>query len=163
MKHEVNIRIRRGWKSHFDVESLRQLIEATLAAQKVSAPVELGLVITDDETVRRLNRQHRGLDETTDVLAFALTEMALPLPQDSTPFIMPPDGMLHLGEVIISCTQALRQAEEHGHSLEEELALLIVHGVLHLLGHDHANPEGERRMRAAETEVLRRVTSANEF
>ena len=61
MNHEINIRIRRGWKSYFDEGWLRQVAEAALAAQQVSSPVELGLVITDDRTLRRLNRQHQGL------------------------------------------------------------------------------------------------------
>ena len=157
MKHEINIRIRRGWKRHFDEGWLRRVVEAALAAQKVSSPVELGLVITDDATVRRLNRKHRGRDETTDVLAFALTETASSPAQGAAAFIMPPDRTLHLGEVVISYPQALRQSGEQGHPVERELALLITHGVLHLLGYDHADAAGERRMRAVEAEALRHV------
>jgi len=73
---------------------------------------------------------------------------------DDSPFIMPPDGVLHLGEVIISYQQAVRQAEDIGHGIDQELALLIVHGVLHLLGYDHDEPDREREMRKLEQEIL---------
>ena len=76
------------------------------------------------------------------------TEKGLP------PFVAPPDGVTHLGEVIISCPQAVIQAEEHQHSVKREIAILIVHGVLHLLGYDHDKPELERQMGAREQEIL---------
>jgi len=70
------------------------------------------------------------------------------------PFVAPPDGVKHLGEVIISYPQAVIQAEEHQHPIKREIAILIIHGVLHLLGYDHDKPEPERDMRARETEIL---------
>jgi len=69
-------------------------------------------------------------------------------------FITPPDGVLHLGEVIIAYPQAVIQAEEHHHPVKREIAILIIHGVLHLLGYDHEEPEAERQMRAREAEIL---------
>jgi probable rRNA maturation factor len=81
------------------------------------------------------------------------------LPQQSTDsdFVSPPDNITHLGEVIISYPQAVEQAKEQGHSTEQELALLIIHGILHLLGYDHEKPEEEARMRAREKELLENV------
>ncbi len=73
---------------------------------------------------------------------------------DLAPFVAPPDGIEHLGEVIISYPQAVIQAEEHRHSVEREIAILIIHGLLHLLGYEHDKPDLEREMRARETEVL---------
>ena len=111
------------------------------------APVaELGVVITDDETVRALNREYAGEDEATDVLSFSL--------QEGEEFVSPPDGLLRLGEVIISHPTAQRQAAEGERSLEAEVAHLLIHGTLHLLGYDHAEAEEERRMRAREAELL---------
>ncbi len=111
------------------------------------APVaELGVVITDDETVRALNREYAGEDEATDVLSFSLRE--------GEEFVSPPDGIARLGEVVISFPTAQRQAAEGGSSLGAEVAHLLVHGTLHLLGYDHAEPEEERRMRAREEELL---------
>ena len=72
-------------------------------------------------------------------------------------FILPPDGVRHLGEVIISCPQAASQASERHHSLEREIAILTVHGVLHLLGYEHDKPELEQAMRAKEAEILSRI------
>jgi len=69
-------------------------------------------------------------------------------------FMVPPDGIVHLGEVIISYPQAAIQAEEHGHSVEKEVAVLLIHGVLHLLGYDHAEPDEQRDMQAREADIL---------
>ncbi|GAI10330.1 unnamed protein product, partial [marine sediment metagenome] len=88
----------------------------------------------------------------TDVLAFSM------LPEqpggDLASFVAPPDGIQHLGEVIISYPQAVIQAEERQHSVEREITILIIHGVLHLLGYEHDKPEMEHQMRAREAEIL---------
>jgi probable rRNA maturation factor len=70
------------------------------------------------------------------------------------PFVSPPDGIRHLGEVVISYPQAVKQAQEQGHGVTRELALLIVHGILHLLGYDHELPADEQKMRDKENKVL---------
>jgi probable rRNA maturation factor len=118
--------------------------------------VELGLVITGQERVRQLNRSYLGKDAPTDVLSFSM----LPEPPDGgeseapAPFVPPPDGVVHLGEVIISYPQAVIQAGQHRHSVKREVAILVIHGVLHLLGYDHDKPEPERRMNTREKEIL---------
>lgn len=147
-EYELYVKIDEPFESYADEEWLRRVVAATLALEGVNSPVELGLVITDDETIRQLNKKYRGRDEATDVLSFALLEDSDP------PFINPPDGVLHLGEVILSYPQAEIQAEEHHHSLKQELALLVVHGVLHLLGYEDENTKGELKMRAEEKSVL---------
>jgi len=105
--------------------------------------------------VQKLNRDYRGVDAPTDVLAFNM----LPQKETTTSFVLPPDGVTRLGEVIISYPQAMEQAKEQGHSVNKELALLIIHGILHLLGYDHEQPEEEAKMRAKEKELLARATS----
>ena len=90
------------------------------------------------------------MDSTTDVIAFALSERGA----KAEPFVTPPDDVIHLGEVIISYPQAKRQAEEQRHHLERELALLVAHGVLHLLGYDHELPEQAEKMRSMEAKIL---------
>ena len=87
--------------------------------------------------MRDLNRRYCGEDAPTDVLSFALNERA----ED---FVLPPDGILRLGEVIISLPTARRQAKRGGHSRQRKRRLLLVHGLLHLLGYDHAEEEEER-------------------
>jgi len=104
-------------------------------------------VITGDRAVQTLNRSYRGEDAPTDVLSFALTEGG----QD---FVLPPDGLLRLGEVVVSLPTARRQAQEAGRPVEEELAHLVVHGLLHLLGYDHREEREEREMRAREEPLL---------
>jgi probable rRNA maturation factor len=90
------------------------------------------------------------VDEPTDVLAFYM----LPQKEADFSFALPPDGVTRLGEVIISYPQAVKQAKEQGHSTERELALLIIHGILHLLGYDHEEPGEEAKMREKEKELL---------
>ncbi|GAI01759.1 unnamed protein product, partial [marine sediment metagenome] len=90
-------------------------------------------------------------DEPTDVLAFSAREE---IDAELPPFVQPPDGALHLGEVIISYPQAVTQAKEHRHSVKREIAILIIHGVLHLLGYEHDKPELERQMKTREQEIL---------
>jgi len=145
---ELSVDIDEPFRPHLDESWLRDVVAQTLAAEAVGSPAELSLVITGDERVHQLNKAYRGIDDTTDVLSFALLE------DTGVSFVRPPDGVLHLGEVVISYPRAVEQAEEHHHSVRRELALLLVHGVLHLLGHDHGEPEEERRMRAEEEKVL---------
>lgn len=145
------------------------LRKTALAALDVAFPgrsCQLSLVIADDETLHRLNREYRGLDEVTDVLSFSLRhpgqwqgQSEPPVPKDGRePFPVPPGVAEPLGEVIISYPQAERQAQECEQPLERELALLVVHGILHLLGYDHAEPQEERAMRAQEQEALARAS-----
>lgn len=148
MHCELDLHIAAPFQGAVDEGRLRRAVEETLAAQGLDSAVELGLVISDDRVLRKLNRTFRGVDASTDVLAFGLRDEG---------FATPPDGLLHLGEVVISEPQAARQAWEQGHSLERELALLAIHGVLHLLGYDHEHPEKEQRMRAMEERVLASV------
>jgi probable rRNA maturation factor len=145
---ELFVDIDEPFQGYLDEGWMRSVVAETLAVEGVSSPAELGLVVTDDERIRQLNKSYRGVDEATDVLSFALLEDS----DDS--FVNPPDGILHLGEVILSYPRAVVQAEEHRHPVKRELALLLVHGVLHLLGHEHEEPHDEARMRAEEERVL---------
>jgi probable rRNA maturation factor len=138
--------LERGW--------LERVVQETLSAGGIGSAVELGLVIADEGEVRRLNQSYRGVDEPTDVLAFGLHSFR---EEGLSSFITPPDGVLHLGEVILSYPQAAEQAKEQGPSLEREMALLIIHGVLHLLGYDHDDPGQESKMKGEEERILREI------
>ncbi|MBA7600619.1 Endoribonuclease YbeY [subsurface metagenome] len=150
---EINILIDEGLEIGVELSWLEAAARQVLVAEGVGAKTEMGLVIATGERVKQLNRDYLGEDEPTDVLAFSAREEAA----DQSPFIQPPDGVLHLGEVIISYPQAVIQAEEHRHPVKKELAILIIHGLLHLLGYEHDEPELERRMRAREAELLGRI------
>ncbi|MCL5116859.1 MAG: rRNA maturation RNase YbeY [Firmicutes bacterium] len=124
-------------------EIARQAAHAALVNLGESEEAELSLLLTDDATVHELNRTYRGVDKTTDVLSFSQREGENPDEWDTL-----------LGDVIISVEQARRQAEEYGHSMAREVGFLTVHGVLHLLGWDHEEPDDERRMMAKTEEIL---------
>ena len=133
-------------------------------------PVEVSLVIADDATVQRLNREYRGADEVTDVLSFAWDhgghwegdDDPPPEAEGHSDAVWPIDvtsAQEHhpLGEVILSYPQAERQALARGADPAEELALLIVHGILHLAGYDHVEPDEEAQMKVKEAEALGRI------
>jgi len=156
---EINVLIEEGLEGYLEVSWLQSVAEQVLVAQDADSRLELGLVVTIQERVQQLNRSYLGKDEPTDVLAFSMLPEPLATTESeaSSPFVPPPDGVLHLGEVIISYPQAVIQAEEHQHSIKKEIAILIIHGVLHLLGYEHDKPELEREMRAREAEVLSHI------
>ena len=147
---EINVLIEQGLEGCLEASWLRSVAEQVLVAQGVSPRAELGLVIATQQRVQELNRDYLGRDEPTDVIAFSMLAGEGDLP----PFVLPPDGVLRLGEVIISYPQAQIQSEEQGHSIEKEITILIIHGVLHLLGYEDEKPELKRLMSAREKEIL---------
>lgn len=106
--------------------------------------VELSILLTDDETIRDLKFRYLGIDSVTDVLAF---------PMDDTP-LPGEDRLKMLGDVVISVPTAFRMSREHGCSLEMVLDLLLTHGILHLIGYDHATPQEASMMDKKTTELL---------
>lgn len=122
---------------------LKQAAKAALDQQRVTDRVELTIVITGNVQLRKLNRQFRHIDAPTDVLSFNAG-----------------DETAYLGDVIISYPQAKAQARAGGHPIEAELQLLVVHGVLHLLGHDHDTPAEKAQMWQAQAAALRSIRAA---
>ena len=116
--------------------------EKVLIAENVER-CELSILLTDDDEIKELNLTYRNIDEATDVLAFAMREGI-----DSDP----DDEML--GDVVISIPTAERQAKVYGNSIEAELALLTIHGVLHLLGYDHAERDEADLMQEKQKEIV---------
>ena len=133
--------------------------------EEVPCSSDISVVLSDDHTVRKLNRKYRNLDENTDVLAFSLHDMHESFLEDEqeldtgdiVEFVLPPNRNVGLGEVIISYPQATVQAKEAGHSTKRELSFLLTHGILHLLGYDHMTPDEETVMRAKQDVVLAQV------
>lgn len=125
-------------------------LERSLEIEHAPAGVSLTVVITDDDEIETLNRQFRDVDAPTDVLAFAEEETG-------RAFVDGSDEPPYLGDVIVSLPRAREQAAEHGHSTMHELRLLVVHGVLHLLGYDHATPAEEAAMWARQDAILQYV------
>ncbi len=150
LQEEIAILVEDEFQGLVDEAWVKKIAQTVLNGEGVAPPYEVSLVFTGTETVQQLNRDYRGVDGPTDVLAFYM----LPQKEAEDSFALPPDGVTRLGEVIISYPQAAEQAGEHGYSTERELALLIVHGMLHLLGYDHEEPEEEAEMRTREKELL---------
>jgi len=117
----------------------------TLKTESASTDSDLTLVLTDDAQLHDLNRDYLGVDAPTDVLSFPADE------ED------PETGARYLGDILISIPRARQQAEAAGHPVEAEAQLLVVHGVLHLLGHDHAEAEEKARMWQAQAEVMSKL------
>lgn len=131
-------------ESKYDVPQalVERAARLALKHQKESLEVNLSVVLTDSRKLRTLNRDYLGIDAPTDVLSFPASESD------------PQTGARYLGDILISVPYAARGARKAGHPLEAELQLLVVHGVLHLLGHDHAKPRTKSRMWKAQREIL---------
>jgi probable rRNA maturation factor len=142
----VDIQAAPRFAGKVDMELLRRVATEALCGEGVEGKVVLSMVITDDEAVQELNRQFRGVDAPTDVLAFGGGE--------ESEFVTAPDEPTYLGDVVISYPQAVVQAEEYGHSVDRELALLAAHGVLHLLGYDHRDEVERAEMWARQNKIL---------
>lgn len=127
-----------------DAEDLVALAHLVLDARRVPSDMEVALLLIDEPTIAQLNQQHLGHDGPTDVLAFPIDE-----PGES-----PPAGPAILGDVVVCPAVAQRQARERGVTEHSELQLLTVHGILHLLGMDHAEPDEERTMFTLTDELL---------
>jgi probable rRNA maturation factor len=126
-----------------ETELLERAARAALEHQHAAPEADLTIVLTDDEQMQELNLEFRDVDSPTDVLSFPASGE-----------VDPETGMPYLGDVLISVERARDQAEAGGHALEAELQLLIVHGILHLLGHDHGDPAEKERMWTAQAEIL---------
>ena len=147
---EINILINENMEIELGWDWLRQIAEKVLVRENAPQNAELSLLITGQDKIQELNRIYRGKDRPTDVLSFCMSSGQ----SSEDIFIEPPDGLTHLGEVIISYPQAELQAKEAKHSIQREIAGLIVHGVLHILGYDHEADEMATAMQAKEREIL---------
>jgi probable rRNA maturation factor len=128
-----------------DQKRLIKVVRRSLRYEGFDKPAEVSILLTDDEEIHRLNRDYRGIDRPTDVLSFSQLE-GMP--------VGAPDEAVTLGDVIISVDTAKRQARDKGHSLADELDLLTVHGMLHLLGYDDETDEQADEMREHEKAIL---------
>lgn len=131
-------------ESEFDFPSalLERAALTALTHQKESLDVDLSIVLTDDTRLQEMNRDYLGIDAPTDVLSFPASETD------------PETGSRYLGDILISIPRAQEQATAASHALDSEVQLLVVHGVLHLLGHDHAEAKEKKKMWKAQAEIL---------
>jgi len=147
-RHRYAVDVETDGAAATDVDTawVRRVVGAALAAEGVAERSAVDVWITGDEEVHALNREHRGVDRPTDVLSFAF--------QETESFPTAPDEAPSLGQVVLSFPRAVSQAREYGHAAELEVAFLLVHGVLHLLGYDHGSSGEERRMFGRQDAIL---------
>ena len=126
---KIHLQVAPAFAKEVKPAMIRRAVRAALGSAGAQFSGELSVVITDDAQVRQLNSTYRGVDASTDVLAFGERE-------ETGTFVSSPTAAPYLGDVVISYPRAVEQATACGHSAQEELSILVVHGVLHLLGHD---------------------------
>ena len=163
----VDVERRDGVPRVLPVAALARAIARALRAAGAPEPASVGLILSDDAELASLNVQHLGVAGATDVLSFPLLppEAYRGSPLEAASFPRPPGSRLHLGDIVVSVERAIEQAAagRGGQTGDvrwtpaDELRLLVVHGTLHLCGHDHAVPEEEAAMRALEREILSAV------
>ena len=140
---------------------LQTTADACAEAEGITLPVYAQLRVTDDESIREINREYRNIDRATDVLSFPSTD-AKPLKtlgQCQKKLLQERDetGRCFLGDIIISLPRAQEQAAEYGHSLEREFAYLTAHALFHLMGYDHMRDGDKERMRVMEERALNKA------
>jgi probable rRNA maturation factor len=145
----IDLQIDPAYADRVPAARLIQVVAATLLHGGVPDG-EVTLVIAHDELLQQLNRDYRAIDAPTDVLSFAAQEET----EGDAPFVSAPEALNYLGDVVISFPTAERQAHAVGHDVADELCLLTVHGVLHLLGYDHGSADEEADMWARQSQIL---------
>ena len=138
-------------ESEFSIphDLLERAAHAVLAHESQSVDSDLSIVLTDNKRLHELNLNYLGIDSPTDVLSFPASETD------------PETGARYMGDILISIPRAQEQADAADHPLESEVQLLVVHGMLHLLGYDHAEPDDKDRMWKAQSEILESLGLGN--
>ena len=138
----ITIQINDPYQGSITPELFEQAAQAVFTQQEISDELDLTIVVSSDEEILILNEQFMGISAPTDVLSFPSSE------------VDPDTGRPYLGDIIISFPQAANQAQQEGHSITAEMELLAVHGILHLIGYDHAEEAGKLEMWTHQTEIL---------
>lgn len=155
-KYKINISFDKFTMQNFIATSIiRQCVEATLVAERIHAPCEINVLVTNDVGIQGINRASRNIDKPTDVLSFPMFSLeAGNPPSDWDSYIDPDSGLCPLGDMAISLERAVAQAKEFGHSTRREIGYLTIHSMLHLLGYDHLDDgEQKKQMRKREEEI----------
>lgn len=160
MQTKINISFQNFTFRRFALSNIiRKCIKATFDAEGITAPLEINVLITDDQGIRLINSASRNIDKATDVLSFPMFELtAGNPPSDWSSYLDPDTGLCPLGDMVISLERAMAQAEEFGHSLTREIGYLTIHSMLHLLGYDHMDDGPQKaQMRKREEAIAASV------
>lgn len=157
----INNDLEENFSKDFE-DIINKVVAASLDQEKCPYEIEVSVTITDNEEIRKINREHRDMDKPTDVLSFPLIDFSEPSKFDhidagSDEWFDLDTGELMLGDIIISLERAKEQAKEYGHSLEREIGFLTAHSMLHLMGYDHIINEEEQVMNVKQQQILNEV------
>ena len=147
----------------FDAREIAEtVVEASLEYVQCPYEAEVSLLITHDEEIREMNREHSGIDRATDVLSFPMLEFERPgdftgIDEEMSDVFDPESGELMLGDIVISADKVIAQAEEYGHSPKREYAFLIAHSMLHLCGYDHMEDDERKVMEQKQREIMEKI------
>ncbi|MGD8455089.1 MAG: rRNA maturation RNase YbeY [Anaerolineales bacterium] len=144
----INTQIKETYRAEIDVRRLEKAAIDTLLHQKFNPNAEVAIVIEDDAHIQALNKQYRGIDESTDVLSFQYG------------VVDPGSGQDILGDILIAYPKAAQQAKENSHPVMDELILLVVHATLHLLGFEHETEEEKKEMWSVQDDILKSMEVA---
>lgn len=133
---------------------IEKIVKAVLDYEKWDEEVEVSISFVDNKEIQKLNREFRNIDAPTDVLSFPMLEYEEISDDEAFSEEDYIEAEIPLGDIVISTEKVIEQSKEYGHSQERELAFLLVHGMLHLLGYDHMNEEDERIMFQKQEEIL---------
>lgn len=164
----LDISVEKDLKAGFGLlETAKTCIRSVLSLMSCPYDVYVTLLITDDEAIREINREERGVDSPTDVLSFPYQEFQEPgdfSGFSNCPQAFHPDyGELMLGDIVLSADHCISQAEEFNHSIRREYAFLITHSVLHLCGYDHTGEEDTRIMEELQRKALNNIGITREL
>lgn len=140
-------------------ELIKKVVIGCLDFENCPYEVEVSIILTNDNEIKLINKEFRGLDKATDVLSFPTIEYGVAgdfsdLEEEDFGCFNPETGELILGDIMISVERAIEQAETYGHSLEREIAFLTAHSMFHLMGYDHMSDEERREMEAKQEKLL---------
>lgn len=144
----ISVQVEPRFEEGIDVEAMHRLAVAVLRAEGAESPLELGIVITTDDEVHALNLEYLGHDYKTDVISFGMQG------EGAEEFITPAERPAYLGDVVISYDRACEQALEYRHTSQLEVATLLVHGLLHLLGYNDLEDADRAHMHARQDELV---------
>ena len=156
MNVKINLSFNCFTLKQFAVSSIiRTCIQATLAAEKITVPCEINVLVTDDKGIQAINKASRDIDRATDVLSFPMFQLtAGDPPKDWEDYIDPESGLCPLGDMAISLERAIAQAKEFGHSTRREVGYLTIHSMLHLLGYDHLDEGSQKAQMRGREEAI---------
>ena len=152
----ITVQMEPEYEGVLDADRLHKLAIGVLEAEGVQGPVEVGIVVTTDAEVLALNQQYLGHDWQTDVLSFGMADEGV------EEFVIPGERPAYLGDVAISYDRAAEQAPDYGHSTPDEVATLLIHGLLHLLGYSDTGDEEREKMHSRQNELFAQLYHASE-